>query len=71
MNLRVEHGGLYRDLLETSMSKVISPSTKGFSWEGEETPAVYRSLYQMALINIYHVLNLRVEHGGLYRDLHE
>ena len=23
------------------------------------------------LINIYHVLNLRVEHGGLYRDLHE
>ena len=45
MNLRVEHGGLYKDLLETSMSKVISPSTKGFSWEGEETPAVYRSLY--------------------------
>ena len=45
LNLRVEHGGLYRDLLETSMSKVISPSTKGFSWEGEETPAVYRSLY--------------------------
>ena len=45
MNLRVEHGGLYRDLLETSMIKVISPSTKGFSWEGEETPAVYRSLY--------------------------
>ena len=45
MNLRVEHGGLYRDLLETSMSKVISPSTKGFSWEGEGTPAVYRSLY--------------------------
>ena len=31
--------------IETSMSRVISPSTKGFSWEGEETPAVYRSLY--------------------------
>ena len=29
MNLSAEHGGLYRDLLETSMSKVISPSTKG------------------------------------------
>ena len=31
--------------IETSMSRVISSSTKGFSWEGEETPAVYRSLY--------------------------
>ena len=25
--------------------RLISPSTEIFSWEGEETPAVYRSLY--------------------------
>ena len=25
--------------------RMISPSTESFSWEGEETPAVHRSLY--------------------------
>ena len=35
----------YTGVKNTQYSRVISPSTERFSWEGEETPAVYRSLY--------------------------
>ena len=36
---------IYTGVKNTQYSRVISPSTERFSWEGEETPAVYRSLY--------------------------